>query len=154
MAKNKKVAAKKKNNEITTIKLDRKTKNRLEHLREHKETYNEIINKALNILNICLKKPLLANKILRDIERSKKMSSLIENPDKILRRKNIFEEHDDVEDYKTNINKIQSRPEALNHIQREISIQRPIPMQKIQPINRQNIKPVLRPIVKFDMREA
>ena len=72
---------------ITTIKLEHTTKDRLEHLREHKETYNEVINKALNILNICLKNPLLANKILRDIERSKKLDSLVKNPEKILKRK-------------------------------------------------------------------
>jgi hypothetical protein len=79
-------------NKITTIKLDNKTKQRLEHLREHKETYNEVINKALNILNICLKKPLLANKILRDIERSRKRENLIENPDKILKKKDLEEQ--------------------------------------------------------------
>jgi hypothetical protein len=74
-------------NSITTIKLDKKTKERLEHLREHKETYNEIINKTLNILNICLKNPILANKILRDMERSRKLGNLVENPEKILKRK-------------------------------------------------------------------
>ena len=43
---------------ITTIKLEKKTKDRLEHLRSYKrETYEEIVQKILNILNICLADP-------------------------------------------------------------------------------------------------
>ena len=72
---------------ITTIKIVKKTKERLDHLKENSnETYDEVINKALNILNICLSKPLLANKLLRDIERSRKMGKLIKNPEKILKK--------------------------------------------------------------------
>jgi len=39
--------------EITTIKLQKETKKRLENLREHKrETYDDILRKMLGILNI------------------------------------------------------------------------------------------------------
>lgn len=74
--------------EITTIKLAKKTKERLDHLKEHDtESYDNIINKALNIINICLSKPLLANRILRDIERNRKREKLIENPEKLLKKR-------------------------------------------------------------------
>ncbi|MBI2631849.1 hypothetical protein HYW75_02500 [Candidatus Pacearchaeota archaeon] len=39
--------------EITTIKLRKKTKSRLDNLKEYKrETYEEIINKILDVMNI------------------------------------------------------------------------------------------------------
>lgn len=104
---------------ITTIKLDNKTKQRLEHLREHKETYNEIINKALNILNICLKNPMLANKILRDMERSRKLGSLVDNPERILKRRSNLEAN--LQKMKSNLNR------TLNATSREINqSQKPI----------------------------
>ena len=38
---------------ITTIKLDKETKSRLDKLKEHKrETYDEILRKMLGILNV------------------------------------------------------------------------------------------------------
>lgn len=64
---------------ITSIKLTKETKKRLEHLREYSESYDELINKALNILNICLNKPVLASQILRDIEDSKKRRLMLED---------------------------------------------------------------------------
>ena len=74
----------------TTIKISEKTRERLEHLKEHKEESSDtLINKALNILNICVRSPSLAGKILRDIEKSKKRKELLENPDKLMPRKNI-----------------------------------------------------------------
>jgi len=117
MAKNNKVSkkkpGKKQESKITTIKLDFKTKERLEHLREHGETYNEIINKALNILNICVKKPLLANKILRDLQRTKKLGSLIENPEKILRKneESLFE-GDLIDNMQRNMQSLRPKPAA------------------------------------------
>jgi len=73
------------NDKITTIKLNKDTKARLEHLREHKsESYDEIINKSLNILNIARRSPGLGARILRDMDRSKKMGKLVNNPDKII----------------------------------------------------------------------
>ena len=72
----------------TTIKLSDKTKQRLDHLKEYTgESYDTIINKNLNILNICMRSPGLAARILRDIEKSKKRKELIENPDSVIRKK-------------------------------------------------------------------
>jgi hypothetical protein len=72
----------------TTIKLAEKTKQRLDHLKEYPgESYDTIINKNLNILNICMRSPSLAARILRDIEKSKKRKELIENPDSVIRKK-------------------------------------------------------------------
>jgi hypothetical protein len=71
----------------TTIKISDKTKVRLEHLREHKEeSLDSIINKSINILNICMRSPSLAARILRDIEKSKKRKELLENPDKMIKK--------------------------------------------------------------------
>lgn len=75
-------------NRSTTIKISEKTRDRLNHLKEHKEESSDsLINKALNILNICIRSPSLAGKILRDIDKSKKRKELLENPDKIIARK-------------------------------------------------------------------
>ena len=76
----------------TTIKISEKTKQRLEHLKEHKEeSYDAIINKNLNILNICMRSPALAARILRDIEKSKKRKELIENPESVIKKKKSAE---------------------------------------------------------------
>ena len=41
-------------NDITTIKLEKETKRRLDKLKAHpKESYNEILQKILYILNLC-----------------------------------------------------------------------------------------------------
>jgi hypothetical protein len=106
---------------ITTIKLDKKTKDRLEHLREHKETYNEIINKALNILNICLKNPYLANKILRDMERGRKLGNLLENPEKILKRNKNLENSIKIKDAQNNFSRTSPQIRTINP-----SLRRPI----------------------------
>jgi hypothetical protein len=72
----------------TTIKIAEKTKERLDHLKEYPgESYDVIINKNLNILNICLRRPGLAARILRDIEKSKKRKELIENPETATKKK-------------------------------------------------------------------
>ncbi len=60
-------------NEITTIKIQRETKERLERLREHKrESYDEIVQKALGILSVCMTSPIRAQAKLRVMERQKK----------------------------------------------------------------------------------
>lgn len=70
----------------TTIKISEKTRARLEHLKEHKEeSADTIVNKALNLLNICSKNPQLASKILADIEQSKKRKLLLDNPESVLK---------------------------------------------------------------------
>lgn len=63
--------AKKDNLESTTIKISRKTKERLDNLKEfRRESYEEVINKILHILNISRKNPVLGNKALGSIDRN------------------------------------------------------------------------------------
>ena len=58
---------------ITTVKIQKTTKERLEHLRNYKrETYDEIIQKMLEILNICKANPERARYKLRLIDRQKR----------------------------------------------------------------------------------
>ena len=60
-------------NEITTIKLNRKTKERLDVLKIHKrESYEEILQKILEILNLCRINPEAAKVKLMRIDRAKK----------------------------------------------------------------------------------
>ena len=79
---------KKNNLKTTTIKISERTRERLEHLKEHKEeSADTIVNKALNLLNICSKNPQLASKLLADMEQSKKRKLLLDNPETVLRTK-------------------------------------------------------------------
>jgi predicted DNA-binding protein len=76
-------------NKTTTIKISETTKERLNHLKEHKEeSADTLITKALNIINLCARSPSLAARILRDIEKSKKRKELLENPESMIKRKN------------------------------------------------------------------
>jgi hypothetical protein len=53
---------------ITTIKLSKDTKKRLDNLREYKkESYDEILGKILSVLNMCKLDPLKARRILGQI---------------------------------------------------------------------------------------
>lgn len=57
------------NKPITTIKIRRETKRRLDKFKEHdKETYEEVIRKLLFILNASKKNPERAQKIIRKID--------------------------------------------------------------------------------------
>ena len=57
---------------ITTIKIEKQTKLRLDGIKEHhRETYNELINKMLNIINITIKSPVTGARILRNIKKKK-----------------------------------------------------------------------------------
>ena len=57
--------------ESTTIKLSKKTKERLDHLKEFKgESYEEILKKILYVLNLMSKNPALGNKFLNRIDKS------------------------------------------------------------------------------------
>lgn len=59
--------------EITTLKLDKETKERLEKLREHKrETYDELIRKILYVLNTVREEPDKARGILEFIDEKRK----------------------------------------------------------------------------------
>lgn len=58
---------------ITTLKLEKETKERLEKLREHKrETYDDIIRKILYVLNTVRDEPSKAKAILEFIDEKRK----------------------------------------------------------------------------------
>lgn len=57
------------NSKITTIKMRKETKERLDHLKEfERETYDEIIKKILYILNMVRGTPENARRVLRKID--------------------------------------------------------------------------------------
>ena len=61
------------NLKISTIKLEKNTKERLNHLKEYKrETYEEIVQKMLNLLTICRFNPERARAMLISIDRQKR----------------------------------------------------------------------------------
>jgi hypothetical protein len=65
--------------DITTIKLNKKTKERLEKLRVHKrETYDEILQSMLGILNICRTDPDTAQEKLHEIERKTRKKKVVQ----------------------------------------------------------------------------
>lgn len=56
--------------EVTTIKLSREIRERLGKFKEYeRETFNEVLNKILYILNVCRKDPEKAKRILENIDR-------------------------------------------------------------------------------------
>lgn len=56
---------------VTTIKINKETKQRLDKLKEHnRETYDQILRKILFILNISKKNPEKAQKLLNKIDSS------------------------------------------------------------------------------------
>ena len=58
------------NSEISTIKLEKSTKKRLEKLKSYKrETYEELVQKMLEILNLCRTNPERARAKLIGIDR-------------------------------------------------------------------------------------
>lgn len=58
-----------KNSKITTIKLKKETKDRLDHLKEYeRESYEEILRKVLYILNTLRGNPDAARSILKSID--------------------------------------------------------------------------------------
>jgi len=53
----------------TTIKITKKTKQRLDNLKENsRETYEEILKKILYILNLIRRDPIIGNKLLNNID--------------------------------------------------------------------------------------
>ena len=61
--------------DITTIKLSKKTKERLTKLKVYKnETFEEIIEKMLNILNICKQNPEQAKQALASLDSQRKIN--------------------------------------------------------------------------------
>lgn len=64
-------------NKITTIKIDKETKDRLDKLKVHqKESYDEIIQKILYVLNLCKASPEEAKSRLLAIDQAKKLNLL------------------------------------------------------------------------------
>ncbi len=64
-------------NKITTIKIDKETKARLDKLKVHqKESYDEIIQKILYVLNLCKASPEEAKSRLLAIDQAKKLNLL------------------------------------------------------------------------------
>ena len=60
-------------NKSTTIKISKKTKERIEGLREYKrETYEEILQRMPEILNLCKISPERAQARLRSIDRKQR----------------------------------------------------------------------------------
>ncbi|NCO11175.1 hypothetical protein CO038_00595 [Candidatus Pacearchaeota archaeon CG_4_9_14_0_2_um_filter_39_13] len=67
----------KKEKNVTTIKLNRETKSRLDNIRTYpKESYEEIIKKILGILNVCKMNPGLARAKLSEIDRQREINGL------------------------------------------------------------------------------
>jgi len=68
------------NTAITTIKLTKETKERLDKLKVHpKESYDEILQKVLYILNLCKSGSSEARARLLAIDKIKKISNSIKN---------------------------------------------------------------------------
>ncbi len=67
----------KEQNKITTIKIDRDTKLRLDKLKVHaKESYDEIIQKILYVLNLCKSNPSEARERLLAIDKLKHLNEM------------------------------------------------------------------------------
>lgn len=67
--------------QITTIKINKETKQRLDNLKEYnRETYDEVVKKLLFILNIIKKNPEKAQEILNkiDVKAKRKLKQLRE----------------------------------------------------------------------------
>jgi len=64
-----------KSSEISTVKLSKKTKERLLKLKVYKnETFEEIIEKMLNIFNICKQNPEQAKQTLTSLDTQRKIN--------------------------------------------------------------------------------
>ena len=61
--------------DISTVKLSKKTKDRLLKLKVYKnETFEEIIEKMLNVLNICRQNPEQAKNALNSLDSQRKIN--------------------------------------------------------------------------------
>lgn len=67
-----------KGQKITTIKLEKDTKRRLDGLKEYnRETYDDLIKKILNIINITIRSPVSGARIFRGIKQKKAGKPLV-----------------------------------------------------------------------------
>jgi len=72
-----KIHYKSKRKNITTIKLETETKERLNRLKEHeRETYEQVIKKILYILNRIRKDPVAGNRLLSNIDKNIKRKQI------------------------------------------------------------------------------
>lgn len=63
---------------ITTIKVQTQTKERLDKLRVHrKDSYDEIVQRMLGILNVCRRNPEVAQETLEKMEALAKKNKVI-----------------------------------------------------------------------------
>lgn len=70
---------------ITTIKISTEIKKRLEKLKEYdRETYNDVLNKILYVLNTCKKEPEKAQRILINIDRRTKRQEIMKKKMKMV----------------------------------------------------------------------
>jgi len=61
--------------DISTIKLSKKTKDRLTKLKVYRnETFEEIIEKMINILNLCKQNPAEAKQALSSLDNQRKIN--------------------------------------------------------------------------------
>ncbi|MDD5337302.1 MAG: hypothetical protein PHS02_02360 [Candidatus ainarchaeum sp.] len=59
--------------EVCTVKLHRETKTMLDSYREYRnESYDEVIQKIISIMDLCRKEPRLSRKAIQDIEQARK----------------------------------------------------------------------------------
>ena len=71
---------------VTTIKINKITKSRLDRLKEHeRETYEQVIRKILYILNISKKDPERATRMFRKL-------------DTVIKRKDEYQKHQKLND--------------------------------------------------------
>ncbi|MBU0907560.1 MAG: hypothetical protein KKD18_01090 [Nanoarchaeota archaeon] len=67
-----------KKTKITTIKIQNQTKERLDKLRVHrKDSYDEIVQRMLGILNVCRRDPDVAQETLEKLESLAKKNKVI-----------------------------------------------------------------------------
>lgn len=64
--------------DVTTLKISKETRERLGKLKEYeRETFDEVLNKILYILNVCKKDPEKAKRVLENIDRRIKKRELM-----------------------------------------------------------------------------
>lgn len=64
--------------QITTIKIQKGTKERIDKLRAHKrDSYDEIVQRMLGILNVCRRDPAQAQQTLEKLESLAKKNKVI-----------------------------------------------------------------------------
>lgn len=70
--------AENKKEQITTIKIQKQTKERLDKLRVHKkDSYDEIVKRMLGILNVCRRDPDQAQETLEKLENLAKKNKVL-----------------------------------------------------------------------------